>query len=152
MIDENGRTETDWQTYSKELRGLGSQVELLYQAIEEQSRAGVMYEGGNGDIPVLFSRGKGLAEAWENSTLALIARGGFVRTQYDSKASNGLYTSPPSLDCTMSIIVEDPSSEPMIHRSFPGGMEDLEEYRQEVMDGIKDHMVRDPNDPKDTPT
>jgi thymidylate synthase len=37
----------------------------------------------------------------------------------------------------------------MIHRAFPGGLDALEEYRQEVLDGIKDHWCRDPNDPAD---
>ena len=49
----------------------------------------------------------------------------------------------------MTMVVEDPLAEPFIHRCFPGGPEDLEEYRQEVMDGIKDHWVRDRNDPSD---
>ena len=40
----------------------------------------------------------------------------------------------------------DPSSEPMIHRDFPGGFDDLQEYVMEVCDGIKDHCVRDPGD------
>ena len=50
----------------------------------------------------------------------------------------------------MVITVHDPSAEPMIHRDFPGGFEELQEYVMEVCDGIKDHCVRDPNDPNDT--
>jgi thymidylate synthase len=38
----------------------------------------------------------------------------------------------------------------MINRDFPGGFEELEEYVMEVCEGIKDHLVRDPNDPADT--
>jgi thymidylate synthase len=38
----------------------------------------------------------------------------------------------------------------MIHRDFPGGFEELQEYLMEVCEGIKDHCVRDPNDPSDT--
>jgi thymidylate synthase len=30
----------------------------------------------------------------------------------------------------------------MIHRDMPGGLEDLQEYVLEVLDGIKDHLVR----------
>jgi len=33
-------------------------------------------------------------------------------------------------------------SEPRIHRAFPGGLEDLEIYRQEVVDGIHDHWIK----------
>jgi thymidylate synthase len=37
--------------------------------------------------------------------------------------------------------VEDPFAEPRIHRAFPGGLEDLEIYRQEVVEGIHDHWI-----------
>ncbi len=50
----------------------------------------------------------------------------------------------------MSIVVADPLSEPMLHRDFPGGPEDLQEYVMEVLEGIKDHLVRDARDPSDT--
>jgi thymidylate synthase len=33
-------------------------------------------------------------------------------------------------------------SEPRIHRAFPGGLEDLEVYRQEVVLGIHDHWIK----------
>jgi len=38
----------------------------------------------------------------------------------------------------------------MIHKDFPGGLEDLQEYVMEVVEGIKNHLVRDPEDPSDT--
>jgi len=37
----------------------------------------------------------------------------------------------------------------MIHKAFPGGIEDLREYVMEVQ-GVKDHWVKNINDPKDT--
>ncbi len=40
----------------------------------------------------------------------------------------------------------DPLGEPMIHKDFPGGLEDLQEYVMEVCEGIKDHVVRDPEE------
>ena len=46
--------------------------------------------------------------------------------------------------------IEDPLAEPMIHKDFPGGPEDLQEYTMEVVEGIKNHLVRDPSDPQDT--
>lgn len=101
-----------------------------------------------GSIPVLFAEGQSLAEAWENSLLALASKGGRMPTEYDRQVK-GQKIDEPSLDCTMLMVVHKPASEPFIHRAFPGGLEDLEEYRQEVLDGIKDHWVRDPNDPKD---
>ena len=150
MIDESGRTEVEWQDYCVGFRGEDSDIEEIFRERQAAGKVGVMSPGGKGNIPVLFSRGTALAEAWENSLIALAARGGFVRTQYDDKNSeNDLYISPPSIDSTMNVIIEDPSSDPMIHKSFPGGLEDLEEYRQEVLDGIKDDWVRDQNDPND---
>ena len=38
----------------------------------------------------------------------------------------------------------------MIHKDFPGGPIELQEYVMEVCDGIKDHLVRNPDDPADT--
>ena len=43
----------------------------------------------------------------------------------------------------------DPLADPMIHKAFPGGIEDLHEYVMEVQ-GIKDHWVKNLNDPTDT--
>jgi len=103
----------------------------------------------NGSIPVLAVEGAGMAETWERSMLKLYDCGCDVRTEYDDKNPDGTWTHPPSRDCTMMMTVLDPESEPAIHRAFPGGLEDLEEYRQEVIDGIKDHWVRDPKNPDD---
>ncbi len=102
-----------------------------------------------GSIPVLAVSATSLAEAWELSLLALYGHGCEIRTEYDRKNGSGEYIDPPSLDCTMRMVVKAPDSEPFIHRCFPGGLEDLEEYRQEVMEGIKDHWCRDPRDPED---
>jgi thymidylate synthase len=95
-------------------------------------------------IPVLAVAGESIARAWENSLLKLFEDGCDVRTQYDRPDD------PPSKDATMLITVEQPRAEPMIHRDFPGGLEDLQEYVMEVCDGIKDHCVRDPDNPDDT--
>ncbi len=90
-----------------------------------------------GHIPVLFVEGSCLAEAWEKSLISVYQNGCDVKTEYD-KAGD-----PPSKDCTMTIVVRDPVAEPMIHQDLPGGLEDLQEYVLEVLDGIKDHCVRD---------
>ena len=98
----------------------------------------------DGQIPIISVVGRSLPEAWETSLIALLAYGTHIKTQYDKPDDL------PSLDCTMIMVVEDPLAEPRIHRSFPGGIEDLEEYRLEVVEGIKNHWVRDPNNPDDT--
>jgi len=95
-------------------------------------------------IPVLTARGTGIAEAWENSLIELDRNGTVLKTQYD-KADD-----PASKDATMIVTIEDPLAEPMIHKDFPGGLEDLQEYVMEVVEGIKNHLVRDPDDPNDT--
>jgi thymidylate synthase len=95
-------------------------------------------------IPVLIAKGKSLAEAWEKSVFLLYKEGCDFKTEYDKP------NDPASKDATMTVVVEEPMSEPFVHRAFPGGPADLEEYRQEVLDGIKDHWVRDPNNLKDT--
>jgi thymidylate synthase len=95
-------------------------------------------------IPVLMAEGEGIAEAWENALVKLYREGCDVKTQYDKPDDR------PSKDATMVVTVRNPAAEPMIHRDFPGGFEELEEYVMEVCEGIKDHCVRDPNDPADT--
>ena len=96
------------------------------------------------EIPVLTARGTGIAEAWEKSLIVLNEYGCDMRTMYDKDGD------PPSKDATLMITVDQPLAEPMIHKDFPGGLEDLQEYAMEVVDGIKNHLVRDPSDPADT--
>ncbi len=94
-------------------------------------------------IPVLHVRERSLAEAYESALIALYENGIRVGTQYDKQGD------PLSLDATMNITVDEPWSDPMIHKAFPGGIEDLREYVMEVQ-GLKDHWVRNMNDPRDT--
>jgi thymidylate synthase len=95
-------------------------------------------------IPVLAAEGDCIARAWENALVLLHCDGCDIKTQYD-KADD-----PPSKDATMIVTVHQPLAEPMIHRDFPGGFEELQEYVMEVCEGIKDPCVRDPSDPSDT--
>jgi len=95
-------------------------------------------------IPVLTAEGDCIARAWENSLVTLYKSGCLAPTEYDQPGD------PPSKDATMTLVVHEPLREPMIHKDLPGGFEDLEEYVMEVLDGIKDHLVRDPSDPADT--
>ncbi len=95
-------------------------------------------------IPVLHVEGDCIARAWELSLIELHAKGCVLRTEYDKPDD------PPSKDATMFITITDPLKEPMIHKDFPGGPMELQEYVMEVCEGIKDHLVRNPEDPKDT--
>ncbi len=100
--------------------------------LAESGRKDIM----NGNIPVLMVEGDSLAEAWEKSLVAVYEQGCDVKTEYD-KADD-----PPSKDSSMTIVVHKPLAEPMIHKDFPGGLEDLQEYVLEVIQGIKDHWIR----------
>ena len=95
-------------------------------------------------IPVLHVEADCIARGWENSLLELHRNGCTIRTQYDKPGD------PPSKDCTMILTISEPLHEPMIHKDFPGGPEELQEYVMEVCEGIKDHLVRNPEDPADT--
>ncbi|HUV39659.1 MAG TPA: thymidylate synthase [Planctomycetota bacterium] len=99
-----------------------------------------------GNIPLLVVRGETLPEAWELALLAVWEHGADVRTEYDRRDASGKFIDPPSRDATAVIEVVDPFAEPRIHKNFPGGPEELEVYRQEVVEGIHDHWV-DPADP-----
>jgi thymidylate synthase len=87
------------------------------------------------NIPVISVTADCLPEAWEKAVLAVWDNGFDVKTQYDKP------TDPPSKDATVMIQVSDPFNEPRIHKNFPGGPEELESYRQEVVNGIHDHWI-----------
>ncbi|NQU09652.1 hypothetical protein HQ590_02590 [bacterium] len=95
------------------------------------------------NIPVLHVAAPSLAAAYEQALVVLHEHGIPFRTQYDRAGD------PPSLDSTMNITVLDPLSEPLIHKAFPGGIEDLREYVMELQ-GAKDHWVKNMNDLQDT--
>lgn len=88
-----------------------------------------------GNVPTLAISASCLPEAWEKAVLAVWERGIDVKTQYDKDSD------PPSRDATVMITVENPFAEPRIHKNFPGGPEELEAYRQEVVSGIHDHWI-----------
>ena len=86
-------------------------------------------------LPSIHIEAETLPEGWEKAVVATWERGSRIRTQYDRPDD------PPSRDATVLIAVADPFAEPRIHRAMPGGLYDLEVYRQEVVDGIHDHWV-----------
>lgn len=76
-----------------------------------------------------------LPEAWEKTVLVVWDKGLEIRTQYDKPED------PPSKDATVVVTISNPFNEPRIHKNFPGGPEELESYRQEVVSGIHDHWI-----------
>lgn len=88
------------------------------------------------NIPVIAVKGKTVPEVWEKAVIATWSEGVDIRTEFDKRGD------PPSRDCTMIMEVAEPLAEPRIHRAFPGGLEDLEIYRQEVINGVHDHWIK----------
>ncbi len=87
------------------------------------------------NVPVISITADCLPEAWEKAVLAVWDNGLDVKTQYDKPED------PPSKDATVIVTITEPFSEPRIHKNFPGGPEELESYRQEVVNGIHDHWI-----------
>jgi thymidylate synthase len=86
-------------------------------------------------LPVVHIVAENLPEGWEKAVIETWERGAEIATQYDRPGN------PPSRDVSLFLAVADPFAEPRIHRAMPGGFDDLEVYRQEVVDGIHDHWI-----------
>lgn len=95
------------------------------------------------NIPVLTVTGKTLAVAYEEALMELYRMGCRFKTQYDKPDD------PASIDATMNITIEEPMTDPMIHKAFPGSIADLREYVMELQ-GAKDHWIKRLDDPNDT--
>lgn len=86
-------------------------------------------------LPVVHVVADTLPEAWERAVVETWEKGAPIATQYDQPGD------PPSRDALAVIVVKDPFAEPRIHRALPGGLLELETYRQEVIEGIHDHWI-----------
>ena len=73
--------------------------------------------------------------AWEKAVIACWEHGERFPTEYDKPGD------PNSRDVSALIHVTRPFDEPRIHRAFPGGLDDLEKYRAEVLYGVHDHWI-----------
>ena len=79
--------------------------------------------------------GRTLPEVWEAAVRQCWAEGARFRTQYDKPGD------PESRDVACLLHVTEPFAEPRIHKAFPGGLDDLEVYRAEVLLGVHDHWI-----------
>ena len=73
--------------------------------------------------------------AWEKAVVACWKQGEGFPTEYDKPDD------PNSRDVSVMIHVTEPFTEPRVHRAFPGGLDDLEKYRGEVLYGVHDHWI-----------
>jgi len=94
-----------------------------------------MTSASNGNIPTISIQAQCLPEAWEKAVVAVWDNGLQIKTQYDKPGD------PLSRDATVMVTIANPFAEPRIHKNFPGGPEELESYRQEVVSGIHDHWI-----------
>jgi len=89
----------------------------------------------NRDMESIYVKARTLPEAWEQAVRECWEKGARFRTQYDKPDD------PESRDVACLIHVAEPFAEPRIHKAFPGGLEDLEVYRAEVLYGVHDHWI-----------
>ncbi len=78
---------------------------------------------------------RSLPLAWEKAVVACWETGEQFPTEYDKPGD------PSSRDVAAMIHVTEPFAEPRIHRAIPGGLDDLERYRAEVLYGVHDHWI-----------
>jgi thymidylate synthase len=86
-------------------------------------------------MQTLYIKETSLPVAWERAVLETWETGARFRTEYDKP------TDPESRDVCVMIHVTEPLAEPRIHKAFPGGLDDLEIYRAEVLFGVHDHWI-----------
>jgi len=90
--------------------------------------------GDHNDLKAFLVTGKSLPVTWEEAVLKTWRDGITVYTEYNQW----------SKDCTMLMVVDEPFSEPRIHKGgLCGGLGDLEKYVKEVVEGSEDHFVHE---------
>lgn len=85
--------------------------------------------------PVITVVAPNIARGWERAIVACWKCGALIPTQYDQPED------PNSRDIRLQLVVQRPMSEPRIHRAIPTGIEELEEYRLEVVRGIHNYWI-----------
>ncbi|MDP2925868.1 MAG: thymidylate synthase [Nanoarchaeota archaeon] len=94
-----------------------------------------------GQLPHITVNAATLPGAYELTLNAVWDHGVFSRTHYDQKAGEE-YLHPPSKEATTIVNVLEPFKEPRMHNFIPGGYKELENYRQEVVEGIHDAWIK----------
>jgi thymidylate synthase len=88
----------------------------------------------DGNLPVLYATGNGIAEAWENSVVELADKGAWY------KRSGRKDKDRIQVDSTMIIEIKNQFKAPFYHRRMTCGPDDLVEYQMEIL-GAKDSWV-----------
>jgi thymidylate synthase len=123
------------------------------QGLEVRNKFGVVFQDSRGMYMVSPAERKGklprvsviadtFPAAYELALLAVTKYGAESRTHYDQRNSKGKHLFPPSIEAKVAVEVRHPFKEPRMHLFIPGGFEQLESYRQEVVDGIHDAWIK----------
>jgi len=107
--------------------------------------AGPKEVNGRKIVPSINIYANSIPEAYELALMSVWRHGIDAPTHYDREGD------PPSKEATVIVNIFDPFAEPRIHKNFPGGPYELESYRQEVVNGIHNHLIN-PNEGKWTYT
>lgn len=120
----------------KRVLGFGDyETPLLFIHIDKRGSY-VLNKPQQGIIPHIAVYAETVPAAWELAMLSCWDYGSRVGTHYDKTEET-----PRSKEGTITLKIMNPSNEPRIHKNFPGGPEELEVYRQEVVLGIHDHWI-----------
>ena len=82
--EKNGKINRFARLFPEKSDRIKKVSELAQKKIKTQN-IGIIVPGGNGQIPVLYAKGKCLPEAWENSLIVLCTYGALLKTQYDKE-------------------------------------------------------------------
>ena len=82
MTDTNCHIQEFIKLFPEKTDQLTKITELAEKKVQAHD-IGIILSGGDGQIPVLYAKGKCLPEAWENSLIALFSYGTMLETQYD---------------------------------------------------------------------
>jgi len=76
-----------------------------------------------------------LPMAWERAVIECWEKGSSFRTEYDKPGD------PKSKDVTLMLHIKNPFAEPRFHKCMPMGLNDLEKYIQEVVNGVHNSWI-----------
>jgi len=94
-------------------------------------------------LPTIHVVRQTLAQAWEDTVMAVLGVGQEIHTHYDPTDKSGKYRSFPSIEATVMIRIQDPFGEPRFHKHYLGGWMGFGDYKAEI-EGVKDPWMISP--------
>ncbi|MFA5600891.1 MAG: thymidylate synthase [Phenylobacterium sp.] len=86
-------------------------------------------------METIYIKSRTLPEGWEKAVLETWKKGTSFRTEYDKPGD------PESKDVCLMLHITEPFAEPRIHKCIPMGLNDLEKYVQEVVNGVHNSWI-----------